>query len=215
MSQCSNLFSVDHFCLYSTTIPAFTPSGSYNSATRRDVLHLPLFLAAAPFVATPSALAEKMPKGFVPVKDQQDAYAFLYPFGWQEVSIDGEDVVFKDVIEPLESVSVNLVPTDKSDVKEYGDVKEVAFTLADKVLTNAAQEVTLVNATERQSAGRRYYDFEFLAKNKNYTRHAAASVTIANGKFYTLVTGANEKRWSRMQDKIRTVVNSFEVSDRY
>lgn len=30
------------------------------------------------------------PKGFVPVKDAQDGYAFLYPFGWQEVSVDGQ-----------------------------------------------------------------------------------------------------------------------------
>lgn len=29
--------------------------------------------------------------------------------------------------------------------------------------------------------GRRYYDFEFTAKSKNYTRHALASVTVGNG----------------------------------
>lgn len=39
------------------------------------------------------------------VKDTQDGYGFLYPFGWQEIAVDGQDVVFKDVIEPLESVS--------------------------------------------------------------------------------------------------------------
>jgi len=31
-----------------------------------------------------------VPKGFVAVKDSQDGYAFLYPFGWQEVSVDGQ-----------------------------------------------------------------------------------------------------------------------------
>lgn len=50
-----------------------------------------------------------MPKGFVELKDPQDGYQFLYPFGWQEINIDGQDVVLKDVIEPLESVSVSLV----------------------------------------------------------------------------------------------------------
>ena len=50
--------------------------------------------------------------GFEVVKDQQDAYQFVYPFGWQEVSIPGQDVVYKDVIEPLESVSVSYHPRD-------------------------------------------------------------------------------------------------------
>ena len=26
----------------------------------------------------------------MPVKDSQDGYAFLYPFGWQEVTVDGQ-----------------------------------------------------------------------------------------------------------------------------
>lgn len=47
----------------------------------------------------------------------------------EQVSIDGQDVVFKDVIEPLESVSVGMVPTPKKDVAEYGDAKEVRFQL--------------------------------------------------------------------------------------
>jgi hypothetical protein len=39
-------------------------------------------------------------------------------------------VVYKDVIEPLESVSVSLIPTDKATVEEFGSLEEVAFTLA-------------------------------------------------------------------------------------
>lgn len=39
--------------------------------------------------------------------------------------------------------------------------------------------------------------------------------TRSAGKFYTLLTGANEKRWGRMKDKISTVVKSFTVDDRY
>lgn len=62
--------------------------------------------------------------------------------------MDGQDVVYKDVIEPLESVSVSLVPTEKADVTEFGEPKEVAFTLADKVLTAPSQEVTLINVGE-------------------------------------------------------------------
>lgn len=39
--------------------------------------------------------------------------------------IEGQDKVYKDVIEPLESVSVNLVPTSKQTIKEFGPPKQV------------------------------------------------------------------------------------------
>lgn len=57
--------------------------------------------------------------------DKKDGYEFVYPFGWQEVSIEGQDKVFKDVIEPLETASVTLFPTVKEDIKEFGTPQEV------------------------------------------------------------------------------------------
>jgi photosystem II oxygen-evolving enhancer protein 2 len=33
----------------------------------------------------------------------------------------------------------------------------------------------------------------------------------AAGKFYTLTTGANEKRWGKMKDKLTTTVRSFSL----
>lgn len=153
-------------------------------------------------------------KGFETVKDQQDGYQFAYPFGWQEVSVKGQDVVYKDVIEPLESVSVSYIPTDKASIEEYGDVNEVTSTLVTKVLTTPGQNVKLIGCEIRESNGRKYYDFEYTAANPRYIRHAVTSVTVGNGKFYTLETGANEKRWRKIGGKVKTVVKSFEVFDR-
>jgi hypothetical protein len=59
------------------------------------------------------------------VQDISDNYQFLYPFGWQEVSVSTADVVYKDVVEPLESVSVTITDTDKGDITEFGDIAEV------------------------------------------------------------------------------------------
>jgi len=59
------------------------------------------------------------------VKDPQDGYSFSYPFGWQEVAVKGQDIVYKDVIEPLESVSVSISQTDKTSVSEFGSLPEV------------------------------------------------------------------------------------------
>jgi photosystem II oxygen-evolving enhancer protein 2 len=36
------------------------------------------------------------------------------------------------------------------------------------------------------------------------------TLTLA-GKFYTLTTGANERRWEKMKDKLHTVVDSFKL----
>ena len=45
--------------------------------------------------------------------------------GLQEVSVKGQDCVYKDVIEPLESVSINIIETNKTDIKEFGNPEEV------------------------------------------------------------------------------------------
>lgn len=31
------------------------------------------------------------------------------------------------------------------------------------------------------------------------------------GKFYTLTTGANERRWDKMKDRLQTVIESFKI----
>ncbi len=41
------------------------------------------------------------------------------------MSVTGQDVVYKDIIEPLESASVAVVSTDKASVADYGPLGEV------------------------------------------------------------------------------------------
>ncbi|KAH7677998.1 photosystem II oxygen-evolving enhancer protein 2 [Dioscorea alata] len=158
-----------------------------------------------------ASFAAEAKKGFLAVTDRKDGYSFLYPFGWQEVVIQGQDKVFKDVIEPLESVSVNTVATSKGDIRDLGSPQEVAETLIKKVLAPPSQKTKLVEASEHDVDGKTYYTFEFIAQAPNFTRHALGTVTIGNGKFYTLTTGANERRWEKMKDKLHTVIDSFKT----
>ncbi|XP_074304658.1 psbP-like protein 1, chloroplastic [Silene latifolia] len=163
------------------------------------------------FTETPSSFAAEPRKNFLSVSDKKDGYEFLYPFGWQEVAIQGQDKVFKDVIEPLESVSVNILPTAKQDIREFGPPDQVAETLIKKVLAPPTQKTKLIQAKEHEADGKTYYTFEFLAQAPNYTRHALSAICINNGKFYTLTTGANERRWDKMKDRLNTVIDSFKV----
>lgn len=158
-----------------------------------------------------ASFAAENKKGFLPVTDKKDGYSFIYPFGWQEVVIEGQDKVFKDVIEPLENVSVTMLPTTKQDIRDLGSPQEVAETLIKKVLAPPSQKTKLVQATEHDADGKAYYTFEFIAQAPTYTRHALGTICIGNGKFYTLTTGANERRWEKMKDKLQTVVDSFQI----
>jgi photosystem II oxygen-evolving enhancer protein 2 len=131
-------------------------------------------------------------------------------------SVDGQDVVYKDIIEPLESVSVSITTTDKATIDDFGPPEEIASTLASKVLTPASQQVKILSVSRRLVDGRPYVDFEFASKASTYIRHALASVSVANGKFYTLTTGANElRRWGKVKGTLESVVASFKVVDRY
>ncbi|CAN0837076.1 PsbP-like protein 1, chloroplastic [Linum grandiflorum] len=160
---------------------------------------------------TSTSFAAENKKGFLSVTDQKDGYSFLYPFGWQEVEIQGQDKVFKDVIEPLESVSVTMFPTSKQDIRDFGPPDQVAGTLIKKVLASPTQKTKLIQAKEQDIEGRAYYTFEFVAQAPNFTRHALSAIVIGNGKLYTLTTGAKERRWEKMKDKLQTIVESFKV----
>nr|AJS13466.1 PPL1 [Erycina pusilla] len=181
-------------------------------AGRRPVLSLGAMVALISLSqSNPTTLAAEVKKGFQLVLDKKDGYSFLFPFGWQEVVVQGQDKVFKDVIEPLESVSINMIPTSKQDIRELGSPQEVADALIKKVLAPPSQKIMLVEASEHDADGKAYYTFEFTAQAPNFTRHALGTIVIANGRFYTLTTGANERRWEKMKDRLHTVVDSFKI----
>ncbi|KAG8493232.1 hypothetical protein CXB51_010559 [Gossypium anomalum] len=166
--------------------PAASSSSSqfHDSCGRRRMIAVGI---TAPLVSivdrTPIAFAAETKKGFLP-----------------EVVIEGQDKVFKDVIEPLESVSVNMIPTSKQDIRDFGSPQEVAETLIKKVLAPPTQKTKLIQAGEHDVDGKTYYTFEFVTQAPNYTR-----------KFYTLTTGANERRWDKMKERLLTVVDSFKI----
>ncbi|KAK9080389.1 hypothetical protein SSX86_000147 [Deinandra increscens subsp. villosa] len=194
----------------STTLQEFSFT---DKAGRRQMLATGVTIAPWLFLSyqKSTVFAAENAKGFLPVTDKSDGYSFIYPFGWQEVAIDGQDKVFKDVIEPLENVSVNVFPTSKEDIRDLGSPQEVAEALIKKVLAPPSQKTKLLTAAEHDVDGKAYYTFEFVAQAPNFTRHALSTIAIGNGKFYTLTTGANERRWGKMKDKLNTVVDSFKI----
>lgn len=142
-------------CLHTLTLPEIIGARCKVSTAvscRRDLLSLAS--GAGLTLLTEQPALAKLPKGFSGVRDTGDGYEFIFPFGWQEVSVSGVDSVYKDIIEPLESLSVQLTPTAKQSITDYGPANEIAGTLANSVLAKSTDEVQLIKSEAEQADGR-------------------------------------------------------------
>ena len=79
---------------------------------------------------------------------------------------------------------MSLLPTEKTSITEFGPINEVAYNLADKVLTPPDQSVKILDTSERTVQDIQYYSFEFETAAPNYTRHALGVVAV--GKYWLM-----------------------------
>ncbi|XP_020522842.1 photosynthetic NDH subunit of lumenal location 1, chloroplastic isoform X3 [Amborella trichopoda] len=138
------------------------------------------------------AFSEEVPKDYQAYVDFSDGYSFFYPSDWRDFEFLGHDSAFKDRILPLQNVVMNLV---------------------NNVLAAPNQRARIFDIQERSIDGKNYYTFEYELASANFSRTAFATIAIANGKYYTLIVGANERRWSRVRNKLKVVADSFKVFD--
>ncbi len=148
--------------------------------------------------------------------DSTDGYEFLYPNGWLPVKVsNGPDVVFHDLIETTENVSVvvSSVPQSKT-LAELGTPGEVGYKLSKSAIAppDSGREAELVNAGKLESDGKIYYLLEYAVKLPNQQElHNLASVAISRGKLFTFNVSALEKRWPKVRQVFEQLVNSFSV----
>jgi photosystem II oxygen-evolving enhancer protein 2 len=153
--------------------------------------------------------------GFMAYVDAMDGYRFLYPNGWLQVNGNtGPDVVFRDLIEETENVSVVLSSlTGNRKLADLGDASTVGLQIAQKILApvGSNRQAELLSATERESADKTYYDLEYLINMGDRQRHHLASVAVSRGKLYTLNISAPEQRWDKVSSLFKKVETSFRV----
>ncbi|WP_250125464.1 photosystem II reaction center PsbP [Chroococcidiopsis sp. CCMEE 29] len=148
--------------------------------------------------------------------DSIDGYEFLYPNGWLQVKVSGgPDVVFHDLIETTENVSVVIssVPAGKT-LAELGTPGEVGYKLGKSAIAppDSGREAELVNAEKLESGGKTYYLLEYVVKLANQQeRHNLASVAISRGKLFTFNASTPEKRWPKVHQVFEQVVKSFSI----
>ncbi len=140
-------------------------------------------------------------------------YAFLYPTGWTRVVVrDGPQVVFHDLINSDETVSLVISEvTPDEDLDLLGSPQAVGERLRRDVIApdGTGRDAELVEASERESSGHRFYDFEFLVHLDDRDRHELATVVVDRGRLYTLATSTNETRWTTVKELFERVISSF------
>ncbi|MBS0017617.1 MAG: photosystem II reaction center PsbP family protein [Arthrospira sp. SH-MAG29] len=152
-------------------------------------------------------------KSFV---DTADGYEFLYPNGWVEVRVsNGPDVVFHDMIDSTENVSVVISSVTRGDsLEEIGTPTEVGYTLSKNAIApeGSGRTAELLNAGKRESTNNTYYLLEYAVTLPNQQkRHDFASIAISRGKLFTLNISTSEQRWQKSQTLLEQVVRSFTV----
>lgn len=147
--------------------------------------------------------------------DSTDGYEFLYPNGWVPIQVTtGPDIVFRDLVEQTENVSVifSEVPKGKT-LQDLGTPGEVGYQLQKNAIAppNSGRQAELVNAEARESGDKTYYLLEYNVKLPNQERHNLASVAVSRGKLYTFNASTTERRWNKMHNVLEQVVKSFSV----
>ncbi|XP_059628192.1 photosynthetic NDH subunit of lumenal location 1, chloroplastic isoform X2 [Cornus florida] len=182
------------------------------SCNRRPLLFGVGALALSLFPAN-SIFAEEMPKNYAAFVDSSDGYSYYYPSDWREFDFRGHDSAFKDRYLQLQNVRLSFLPTDKKDIHDLGPMEEVVLNLVRHIYSAPTQRATVFDMQEKTIDGKNYYTFEYVLTSPNFARAAFATIAIGNGRYYTLIVGANERRWRRVRNKLKVVADSFKVLD--
>ncbi len=152
--------------------------------------------------------------------DSYDGYQFLYPRGWVQVQVDDPvDVVFHDIIQTTENVSVvvNEVSSDRT-LEDLGSPEEVGDRLLRNIIapSESGRSATLIAASSQKADDKTYYILEYAVtlpgdQQTARQRHNLSSIAVSRGKVYTLSVSAPEERWPKVEDQFKTIVASFTV----
>ncbi|CAN1747044.1 Photosynthetic NDH subunit of lumenal location 1, chloroplastic [Linum perenne] len=190
--------------------------GEVSSLKRRQLLAgFGGALTASSLTPLHSASAEEMMKMYQTYTDWEDGYTYIYPSDWRDFDFRGHDSAFKDRYMQLHNVRVRFIPTKKKDIHEFGPMEQVITDLITHVYAAPIQRPTIYSMEEvwlcKNVEGTNYYTFEYLLTSPNYSSVSFATIAIGNGRYYTLIVGANERRWKRYRNQLKVVADSFKL----
>lgn len=147
--------------------------------------------------------------------DDYEGYSFRYPTGWVEVAVsNGPDVVFHDIINETENISVVISPvSDGQTLQDLGTPTEVGYKLSKSINAMAEdnRDVELLSAQGFDVEDKTYYILEYRADLASGMRHNLASVIVRRGQLFTFNASTEEGRWEKMKNTLKQSVASFSV----
>jgi photosystem II oxygen-evolving enhancer protein 2 len=193
--------------LPATPVTATSPHPLVPAALLRGVVAVALALLVTACSGTTAGL-----NGF---QSPDGRYAFLYPTGWIRAQVSGgPSVVFHDLINSDETLSLVISEvTAESDLTSLGSAVAVGEALRRNVIApeGSGRLAELVQANEREQAGRTFYDLEYAVHLPDRDRHELATVVVDRGRLYTFAASTNEIRWPKVKDLFQQVVTSFNL----
>lgn len=162
------------------------------------------------------ACSGSAPVSLLDYVNSYQGYQFSYPTGWIEVNVsDGPDVVFHDIINATENVSVVVSPVaEGKTLEELGGPSEVGYKLSKSITAMAGsdRDVELVNAQNVETdSGKTYYILEYLTTTPSGQRHNLASAIVRRGQLFTFNASVPEGRWKRLKKSLTRSAASFSV----
>ncbi|KAE7996838.1 hypothetical protein FH972_001527 [Carpinus fangiana] len=203
------------FCLRNTiTCSRETASNDESNCKRRLLLlKIGALTASASLLPASPLFAEEIPKNYRAFVDSADGYSYYYPADWREFDFRAHDSAFKDRYLQLQNVRVRFIPTVKTDIHDMGPMEEVISNLVRHRYAAPNQVADIMEMKEKTVDGKHYYTFEYELTSPNFSTTSFATIAIANGRYYTLIVGANTRRWRRYRELLRVVADSFKVLD--
>uniref|UniRef100_A0A0F7GX44 PsbP-like protein 2 n=1 Tax=Francoa sonchifolia TaxID=23250 RepID=A0A0F7GX44_9ROSI len=183
------------------------------SVCKRRLLFLGVGALTTSLFPTSIASAEEIPKNYSAFVDSEDGYSYYYPSDWREFDFLAHDSAFKDRYLQLQNVRVRFIPTDKKDVCDLGPMEEVITNLVRHIYAAPNQIANIIDMQERTTDGKNYYTVEFQLTSRNFASASFATIAIGNGRYYTQIVGANDRRWRRVRNKLKVIADSFKVLD--
>lgn len=177
---------------------------------------LAVFLCATLAIVLSSCSASPT-SGLKNYTDAYDGYEFFYPNGWTEIDASNiaPDVIFHDLIESSENVSVVINPVSGTQsIAELGSPSEVGNELAKTAIAppDSGRSAELVNVASRTDAkDHTYYLFEYAVTLPDGERHNLASTVITRGQLFTLNVSTPERRWEKDGEQLKIIAQSFSV----
>ncbi|CAL1387275.1 unnamed protein product [Linum trigynum] len=193
--------------------PSFHGEASSNLKRRQLIFGLGGALTTSTLIPLNSASGEEMMKKYQSYVDLEDGYSYIYPSDWRDFDFRGHDSAFKDRYLQIQNVRVRFIPTKKKDIHELGPMEQVISDLISKVYAAPTQRPTIYSMEEKSVDGKNYYTFEYELTSPNYSSVSFATIAIGNGRYYTLIVGANERRWKRVRNQLKVVADSFKLLD--